>query len=72
MNNAKQRFRSSDGSNSDDGTFLVTLLEDEDKDAICMMGLTGEIGTEAREPMIMKEPLSAPDADEWCQVMEEE
>ena len=52
--------------------FLAALLENEDEDAFCMMGLTGEIETEAGEPTAMKETLSAPDADEWRQAMEEE
>ena len=37
-----------------------------------MEALTGEIGTEAGEPITMKEALSAPDADKWCQAMDEE
>ena len=37
-----------------------------------MMGLTGEIGTEAGEPTTMTEALSASDAVEWRQAMEEE
>ena len=36
------------------------------------MGLTGEIGTEAGEPTTMTEALSASDAVEWRQAMEEE
>lgn len=37
-----------------------------------MMGLTGEVGTEAGEPMDMNEALSAPDVDKWNQTIEEE
>ena len=67
-----QHFRSSDDSISCDGNFLATLLENEDDDTFCMMGLTGEIGIEAGEPTTMKEALSAPDVDEGRQAMEGE
>ena len=63
-NDAQQRFRGSEISDSDDGNFLAALLGNEDADAFCVMGLTGEIGTEAGEPSTMKEALSVPHADE--------
>ena len=67
-----QRFRSSDDSSSDDGNFLPALLENERKPILHDGRLTGEIGTEAREPTTMKEASSAPNANEWRQAMEED
>ena len=43
-------FKSSDDSSSDEGNFPIVLLENGDKDAFFIMGLTGDIETEEWEP----------------------
>ncbi|CAM9301783.1 unnamed protein product, partial [Sphacelaria rigidula] len=69
--NSQQHFESSDGSISDDGNFLATLLHNQDERAFCMLGLFGEIATGPHEPSTTTEALAGADADRWEVAMED-
>ncbi|CAM9991414.1 unnamed protein product, partial [Choristocarpus tenellus] len=52
--------------------FVSTLMQQNNEEVYCLMGLMGEVTAGPEEPSTTKEALNGPDADQWQEAMEKE
>ncbi|CAM9927869.1 unnamed protein product, partial [Choristocarpus tenellus] len=52
--------------------FVSTLMQQNNKEVYCFMGLMGEVTADPDEPSTTKATLSGPDGEQWQEAMEKE